>query len=51
LCRWTNGDAVLPLLGAGAITPDACLLEIEIAAVPGYPLRSVEAGRVERAVA
>jgi autotransporter-associated beta strand protein len=38
LCRWTNGDAVVPMAVARMATAGPCLLEIDVAAMLSYPL-------------
>jgi len=46
-CRWTSGDAMLPVLGAG-------VLEVELSVAMRYPvLRTASAGRarLQRAAA
>lgn len=43
LCRWTNGDAELPLADTGSPGREACLLEVEIAATLAYPVSAAYA--------
>jgi hypothetical protein len=51
LCRWTNGDALVPLPDAHLMEPGPWRLEVEVAATLPYPLPAACGTEVERAAA